>query len=130
MSYYLSKTLSNTSVKSAIDKVRDVLKDEGFGIISEIDVSKTLKEKIDVDYKEYIILGACNPHFAYRAIQSEEKTGLFLPCNIIVVDAGDGNTEVSVIDPIASMSPVKNDDLREFAESVRTSLFSAINKLT
>ncbi len=130
MSYYLSKTLSNTSVISAIDKVRDVLKDEGFGIISEVNLSETLKQKIDIDYKEYIILGACNPHFAYKAIQSEEKIGLFLPCNIIVVDAGEGNTEVSVIDPIASMSSVQNEDLGGFAESVRSSLYSAINKLS
>lgn len=130
MSYYLSKTLSNTSVISAIDKVRDVLKDEGFGIISEVNVSETLKQKIDIDYKEYIILGACNPHFAYKAIQSDEKIGLFLPCNIIVVDAGEGNTEVSVIDPIASMASVQNEDMGGFAESVRSSLFTAINKLS
>ena len=130
MSYYLSKTLNNTTVKTAIEKLTDVLKDEGFGIISEINISDTLKKKIDVDYKEYIILGACNPHFAYKAIQSEEKIGLFLPCNIIVVDAGEGNTEVSVIDPVESMSSVKNDKLGEFAESVRSSLFSAINKLS
>ncbi len=130
MSYYLSKTLTDTTTKSAIDKLTSALKDEGFGIISEINVSKTLKDKIDVDFKEYIILGACNPHFALKAIQSEEKIGLFLPCNIIVVDAGDGNTEVSVIDPVESMSPVKNEDLAEFAESVRSSLFSALNKLS
>lgn len=129
MSYYLSKTLINTTTKSAIDKLTDVLKDEGFGIISEINISKTLKEKIDVDYKEYIILGACNPHFAYKAIQTEERIGLFLPCNIIVIDAGEGNTEVSVIDPVSTMAPVKNDDITEFAESVRSSLFSALNRL-
>ncbi len=129
MSYYLSKTLSGTTTKSAIDKLTSALKEEGFGIISEINLSKTLKDKIDIDYKDYIILGACNPHFAYKAIQSEEKIGLFLPCNIIVVDAGEGNTEVSVIDPVESMSPVKNEDLAEFAESVRSSLFSALNKL-
>jgi len=130
MSYYLSKTLSGTTTKSAIDKLTSALKEEGFGIISEINLSKTLKDKIDIDYKDYIILGACNPHFAYKAIQSEEKIGLFLPCNIIVVDAGEGNTEVSVIDPVESMSSVKNDKLGEFAESVRSSLFSAINKLS
>lgn len=129
MSYFFSKTLENTGIDQAIERVDKVLKDEGFGIISRIDVSATLKEKIDVDFKDYIILGACNPHHAHRALLSEDKIGLFLPCNFVVADKGDGNTEVSAIDPLASMAAVENPDLEEFALEVKSSLSAVIKNL-
>jgi len=129
MKYFISKTLESTTIEEAIDRVSEKLKDEGFGIISTINVSATLKEKINVDYKDYIILGACNPHHAHKALQSEEKIGLFLPCNFIVVDKGNGNTEVSAVDPLASMAAVENPDLEEFALKVKSSLSSAMNNL-
>ena len=129
MSYFFSKTLVNTGIDQSIERLTDALKEEGFGIISRIDVSATLKEKIDVDYKDYIILGACNPHHAYSALKSEDKIELFLPCNFIVVDKGNGNTEVSGIDPLASMAAVENPELEDFALKVKSSLESVIENL-
>jgi uncharacterized protein (DUF302 family) len=129
MSYFLSKNLKNNTVDSAITRVTELLKEEGFGIISKINIADTLKEKIDVDFKEYHILGACNPHFAHKALLSEDKIGLLLPCNVVVVDQGDGNIEVSAIDPLASMATVENADLGEFALMVKGSLETVIKKL-
>ena len=129
MSYFLSKNLKNNTVDSAIARVTELLKEEGFGIISKINIADTLKKKIDVDFKEYHILGACNPHFAHKALLSEDKIGLLLPCNVVVVDQGDGNIEVSAIDPLASMATVENADLGEFALMVKSSLETVIKKL-
>jgi uncharacterized protein (DUF302 family) len=129
MSYFLSKNLKNNTVDSAITRVTELLKEEGFGIISKINIADTLKKKIDVDFKEYHILGACNPHFAHKALLSEDKIGLLLPCNVVVVDQGDGNIEVSAIDPLASMATVENADLAEFALMVKGSLETVIKKL-
>ena len=129
MSYFLSKNLKNNTVDSAIARVTELLKEEGFGIISNINIADTLKKKIDVDFKEYHILGACNPHFAHKALLSEDKIGLLLPCNVVVVDQGDGNIEVSAIDPLASMATVENADLGEFALMVKSSLETVIKKL-
>ena len=129
MSYFFSKILEDTTIEESIERVNEALASEGFGVISTINVSETLKEKIDVDFKDYIILGACNPHHAHKALLSEDKIGLFLPCNFIVVNMGNGNTEVSAIDPLASMAAVENSDLEEFALKVKSSLISVINKL-
>ena len=129
MSYYFTTTLENITLDRARTKLEDELKKEGFGIISEIDVSKTLKEKIDVDFKEYLILGACNPRFAHQALTEEDKIGLLLPCNIVLSKTGANSIEVSAIDPIASMASVNNNKLEDFAEHVSKSIKSVISRL-
>ena len=102
------------------------LKKEGFGILTEIDVKKTLKKKLDVDFKRYKILGACNPHFAYQALQKEDKIGTMLPCSVIVQEVEKGKIEVAAIDPIASMQAVQNPDLQTVAEQVQAKLRGVI----
>lgn len=128
MSYYFSKTLQ-MSFDEAVAKAVEELKKEGFGILTEIDVKETLKKKLNVDFRKYKILGACNPPFAYQALQSEDKVGLMLPCNVIVQETADGKTEVSAIDPIASMQAIDNPKLREVAEQVQAKLKKVINNL-
>ena len=128
MKYYFNKTVSGT-FEDVIEKVTKELKDEGFGILTEIDVTATLKKKLDVDFKKYVILGACNPQFAYKALSSEDKIGLFLPCNVIVTEHENGGVEVAAIDPIASMSPVQNDELGAVAQDVQQKLKKVIEAL-
>lgn len=129
MSYYFSKTLKGKSFDEAIELVTAELKKEGFGVLTEIDVTQTLKMKIDVDFKKYKILGACNPHFAHKALISEDKIGVFLPCNVIVEEHENGEVEVSAVDPIASMSSVKNDSLGGIAAEVQQKLMRVIKNL-
>ena len=128
MSYYFAKTL-DLGMDDAIAKVTEALKAEGFGVLTTIDVKSTLKNKIDVDFRPYTILGACNPGFAHKALQAEDKIGTMLPCNVIVQDAGDGKTEVAAVDPIASMSAIKNDALGTIAGEVRDKLAAVIKAL-
>jgi uncharacterized protein (DUF302 family) len=128
MSYYFSKTL-NTDFETAISRVSEELKKEGFGILTEIDVKETFKKKLDVDFRKYRILGACNPNFAYEAIKMEDKVGTMLPCNVIVQEHEDGKVEISAIDPIASMTAIKNDSLGEVAISVSDKLRKVIENL-
>jgi uncharacterized protein (DUF302 family) len=128
MSYFFSKTL-NTDFDSAISKVTDELKKEGFGILTEIDVKETFKKKLDVDFRKYRILGACNPNFAFEAIKSEDKVGTMLPCNVVVQEHEDGKIEVSAIDPIASMMAIKNDSLGDVATTVSDKLRRVIENL-
>ena len=128
MSYYFSKLLG-LPFDDAVLKVREELKKEGFGIITEIDVKETLKKKLNVDFKKYRILGACNPSFAYQALQAEDKIGTMLPCNVIVQEALDGKTEVAAINPIASMQAIENPKLRDVAEQVRNKLQKVIDNL-
>jgi len=128
MSYYFSKTLS-ISFDDAVALVTEELKKEGFGILTEIDVQATLKKKLDVDFKKYRILGACNPSFAYKALQAEDRIGLMLPCNVIVMEIPDDQIEVSAIDPAASMQAIDNLELRDVAEQVRAKLKSVIDNL-
>lgn len=128
MSYYFSKTI-NTDFDTAITKVTEELKKEGFGILTEIDVKETFKKKLDIDFRKYRILGACNPNFAYEAIKSEDKVGTMLPCNVVVQEHEDGKIEVSAIDPIASMMAIKNDSLGAVASSVSGKLRRAIENL-
>jgi len=127
MTYYFSKTI-DLDFDSAIIKVTEELKKEGFGILTDIDVKATLKKKLDVDFHKYRILGACNPPFAYQALQAEDKIGTMLPCNVIVQER-DGKTEVSAIDPLASMQAVKNEALAGIAQEVRLKLRTVIEKL-
>jgi len=105
-----------------LDRVVGALKDEGFGVLTEIDVQATLKKKLDIDFRQYRILGACNPYFAHKALLAERRIGTMLPCNVVVQEAGDGKVEVSAVDPISSMKSVKNSDLEEIAEEVRDRL--------
>jgi len=128
MSYYFSKTL-NTDFETAISRVSEELKKEGFGILTEIDVKETFKKKLDVDFRNYRILGACNPNFAFEAIKMEDKVGTMLPCNVIVQEHEDGKIEISAIDPIASMMAIKNDSLGGVAISVSDKLRKVIENL-
>jgi uncharacterized protein (DUF302 family) len=128
MEYYFSKTVVG-SFDHAIQKVTDALKAEGFGILTEIDIKATLKKKLDVDFYNYRILGACNPPFAYKALQAEDKIGTMLPCNVIVQERIPGQVEVSAIDPAASMQAVDNAALITIAGEVRDRLKRVIAQL-
>ena len=128
MGYYFSKTIDK-DFEAAVEHVTDELKKEGFGVLTQIDVQETLKKKLDVDFKKYRILGACNPGFAYQALQSENKIGTMLPCNVVVQQNDDGTVEVSAVDPVASMASVKNEGLEEVAGQVRVKLQKVINNL-
>ena len=128
MSYYFSRKV-NIPYDEAIIKVTEELKKEGFGILTEIDVKETLKKKLDVDFHKYKILGACNPQYAYKALQAEDKIGLMLPCNVIVQETPDGLVEVAAIDPIASMQAVENNELGEVASGVQSKLKKVIESM-
>lgn len=128
MTYYFNKTV-NAGFEETLDRVSGELKKEGFGILSDIDVKGALKKKLDVDFRKYRILGACNPPFAYKALQAEDKIGAMLPCNVIVQELDDGRVEVAAIDPVASMQAVANDDLKGIAGQVREMLKKVIDNL-
>ena len=120
MKYYIDKTV-DLPFDEVIEKVTLALKEEGFGVLTHIDIRETLKKKLNVDFRPYVILGACNPHFAHQALQSEDKIGTMLPCNVIVQQQQD-QVEVSAVDPIASMQAVENEALGELATQVRAKL--------
>ena len=126
MSYYYNKTVAG-EFDQVIEKVTAELKNEGFGVLTEIDFSGTVKKKLGKNMPAYRILGACNPGFAYQAYQAEDKIGTMLPCNVIVQDAGDGNVEVSAVNPIASMVGVANESLASIAGEVKTKLERVID---
>lgn len=128
MSYYFSKTIKAT-FEEAVSRVKNRLKEEGFGVLTEIDVKETLKSKLDVDFRKYRVLGACNPPFAYQALQAEDKIGTMLPCNVVVQDMGTSGVEVAAVDPVASMQAVENPKLREVAEQVRSKLNRVVETL-
>lgn len=128
MEYYFSKTITD-SFENAIQKVTKALKSEGFGILTEIDLKATLKKKLDVDFYNYTILGACNPQFAYKALVSEDKIGVMLPCNIIVQEKVAGQIEVSAVDPATSMQAIENDKLTEIATEISDRLKKVIEQL-
>jgi uncharacterized protein (DUF302 family) len=128
MSYYFSKILS-MSFDDAVARVTTELNEKGFGVLTEIDVREALKKKLDVNFKKYKILGACNPFFAYKALQMEDKIGTMLPCNVIVQEISEGVVEVAAIDPIASMQAVDNTELRSVAEQVQALLQKMIETL-
>lgn len=125
MSYYINKTVSG-DFDETIQRVTDLLKNEGFGVLTEIDVDKVLKQKLDVDVDRYKILGACNPNFAYKALQNENKVGTMLPCNVILRETSDNNIEVAAVDPLASMLAIDNPSLKEIAVDVREKLSRVI----
>ncbi|MFZ6052465.1 DUF302 domain-containing protein [Halocola ammonii] len=129
MKYFMNTTIEEKSFDEAIELVTEKLKAEGFGVLSDIDVTSTLKKKIDVDFKPYRILGACNPTFAHKALKAEDKIGVMLPCNVVVEQNEDGSVEVSAVDPMASMSAVDNDQLGELASEVKNKLARVIQSL-
>jgi uncharacterized protein (DUF302 family) len=127
VNYYIAKRLA-LSFDDAIVAITGALQAEGFGILTEIDVQGTLKQKLGVDFRRYRILGACNPPFAHQALQAEDKIGLMLPCNVIVQEMADGSVEVAAIDPVVAMSPVNAPALGEIAGEVRERLARAVAK--
>jgi uncharacterized protein (DUF302 family) len=128
MKYYFNKTIKGT-FEEVIDMVTKGLKEEGFGILTEIDVTETLKQKLDVDFKKYRILGACNPPYAHKALQAEDKIGTMLPCNVIVQEIEAGVIEVAAVNPMASMQAVENEKLNEVASEITSMLENVIEKL-
>lgn len=128
MSYYFSKTLA-VPFDEAIEKVKAELKKEGFGVLTDIDVRKTLNEKLGVDFRKYRILGACNAPYAYRALMAEDKIGTMLPCSVIVQELADGRVEIAAIDPVASMQAVGNPALEPVGLEVRDKLRTVVDRL-
>lgn len=128
MNYYFAKEVDLT-FEETIARVTEELKLEGFGVLTEIDVKATIKKKLDKDFRNYRILGACNPPFAHKALLSEPHIGLMLPCNVVVQEGENGNTLVSAIDPVASMRAVENETLDEIAEEVRVKLRKVIENV-
>lgn len=128
MSYYFSKNL-DMPFAAAIEHVTKKLADKGFGVLTRIDVQHTMKVKLGVDFKPYMILGACNPHFAWRALQTEDKIGAMLPCNVVVTETAPGKVEVAAVDPVASMGAIDNPQLAATAKDVQLLLREMISEL-
>ncbi len=128
MSYHFSKTI-NMPIDAAIEKVTAALAEKGFGVLTTIDVAATLKKKLDADFRPYVILGSCNPQFAHKALLAEDKIGTMLPCNVVVQEHEPGKTEVSAVDPAASMMAISNPGLENIAGEVRAMLKGVIDDL-
>jgi uncharacterized protein (DUF302 family) len=128
MKYYFNKTIEG-SFEEVCQRVFEALKNEGFGVLTEIDVQETLKKKLDVDFRKYKILGACNPSFAYKALQTEDKIGIMLPCNVIVQEIDEDEIEVAAVDPIASMQAINNPNLEGIALQVQEKLKKVIEDM-
>jgi len=128
MNYHFSKTIL-CPFEKAVEHVTKNLNDNGFGILSNIDVRQTLKKKLDVDFRNYRILGACNPKAAYKALQAEDKIGTMLPCNVILQEKKKNEIEVSAIDPVASMQAVENPAIAEVAQTIREKLKKVVDEL-
>ena len=128
MEYYFSKTLE-TSFDEAVQKITEALKQEGFGVISEINIHEKLKEKLNVDFRRYRILGACNPPYAYKSLLAEDKVGTMLPCNVIVQEFAPDRIEITAVNPIASMMAIKNPDLESIAQEITAKLQTVIKSL-
>jgi len=128
MKYYIRKKIDAT-FEQAIDEVRESLGIEGFGVLSEINMHDKLKEKLNVDFRRYTILGACNPEYAYKALQCEDKIGTMLPCNIVIQEIGKNKIEVAAVDPVASMMAIENPELAALAVEIKTKLERVIESL-
>lgn len=128
MGYYFSKMVK-LSFAGAVAKATEELKSEGFGILTEIDVQETLKKKLNIDFRPYKILGACNPPFAHQALEAEDKIGTLLPCNVIVQETATGTVEVAAVDPVETMQAVQNPQLRTIAQQVQAKLKRVIARL-
>lgn len=129
MEYYHSKLIKDAEFEEVIDRVVKELKKEGFGILTEVDVQETMKNKLNIDFNPYKILGACNPEYAYKALKAEDKIGTMLPCNVIVQDLMDGHIEVSVVDPVSSMQAIANEDLEIVALNIRQKLLDVLQNV-
>jgi len=129
MEFFIAKKFSNSTFSEMDTKVREELKKEGFGVITEIDMKKTFKEKIDVDFRNYTIIGACNPGFAYKAIQAEDKIGILLPCNVVIQETQSGEIEVLAFDPSSVMMNMDNPELEKLATEVREKLTKVLENL-
>ena len=127
MEYHFSKTV-NIPFNEAVEKVTEELKKEGFGIITEIDLQKTFKKKLNIEFRNYIILGACNPRYAYEALSEEDKLGVFLPCNVVIQEHDNGETEISIVNPEELMSKVDDLNLRTFATEMKEALQQVLNR--
>lgn len=128
MTYYINKTISS-EFDEAIELVTEALKNEGFGVLSEIDIQQKMKEKLNVDFRKYIILGACSPAKAYEALKLEDKIGTMLPCNVILQEIGKNQVEVAAVDPLASMMAVGNEELATIASDIRAKMQRVIASL-
>jgi uncharacterized protein (DUF302 family) len=129
MSYYMARR-SRQTFEEALKRVQSALAEEGFGVLTEIDVQATLKKKLDVDFRNYRILGACNPPFAYKALQTENKIGTMLPCNVVIQQINDEEVEIAAVDPVASMQAVENVELKPIAEEIREKLGVVVARAT
>ncbi|SHJ87148.1 Uncharacterized conserved protein, DUF302 family [Maribacter aquivivus] len=130
MDYYFLTQLKNSSFANALLKTKDALQREGFGVLTEIDMKATLKNKLDVDFHNYKILGACNPSLAYEALKAEDKIGTMLPCNVILQEKEQNFIEIAAVDPAASMKAVNNEALIKIAETVREKLRTVIENIS
>jgi len=126
---YAFTTILNTSYEGAVTKITEALKEEGFGVLTEINVKETLKKKLGVDFRKYVILGACNPPYAHRTLQVDLDVGLLLPCNVIVYETDDKKAYVSAINPVSALKVIKNEELRKIAEEVSEKLKKVVDKL-
>jgi len=129
MNYYFKKILEDITFDEAVEKVTEELQKEGFGILTEIDVQATLKKKLNVDYRNYRILGACNPPFAYRSLQAEAAIGILLPCNVVARELEDGRIEIDIINPLVAMHVVENDSMEAIATEIHDKLEKVANSL-
>ena len=129
MTYYFSKTITDKSFDQVIALVTEELKKEGFGVVTEIDMKETFKKKIEVDFRKYKILGACHPQFAHKILMTDDKIGVFLPCNVVVQELASGSIEVFAVDPVASMIAVKNDSLMDIATQVQQKLKTVVGNI-
>lgn len=129
MKYYISTEVKDKSFEETVETVKSELEKEGFGIPSEVNMQQTFKMKLDVDFRKYLILGACNPNFAYKAVQSEKNLGVLLPCNVILQEHDNGVTEVSAVNPLASMAAVENEVVQEVAKEIKSRLDKVIKNL-
>jgi uncharacterized protein (DUF302 family) len=127
---YALSTVLNTTYEEAVTKVTDALKEEGFGVLTEIDVKATLKKKLDVDFRKYVILGACNPPYAHKTLQADLDVGLLLPCNVIVYEADDQKAHVSALNPVSGLEVIENEELSKIAGEVSEKLKRVIQKVT
>lgn len=128
MEYYINKEIKS-DFDDVVKLVRESLKNEGFGVLTEIDIHEKLKEKLNVDFRKYKILGACNPPYAYKALQKEDKIGTMLPCNVIIQELDNNDIEVAAVDPVASMQAVKNEELAYIATEIKEKLMRVISSL-
>ena len=127
---YAFTTILNTSYEEAVTKITEALKEEGFGVLTEIDVKETLKKKLGIDFRKYVILGACNPPYAHRTLQTDLDVGLLLPCNVIIYETDDKKAYVSALNPVSALEVIKSEELRKIAKEVSEKLQRVIDKVT